>query len=157
MGTPTGRGKILYAIHYLQDWFATHPCPSGTQLNPDSASQYPQQVSEASAKIGLGGIKWKHKRWKFYRDGPYICWPTKRTTTLYSKYNATFSASMDTQNRVHPTWSTMYGHSLLLGKKQSTEHSVMTKTPKQFNATSTQLANTQPITGTSPQPHLRTS
>jgi hypothetical protein len=53
----------------MQDWFATHPCPSGTQLNPDSASQYLQQVSEASTKIGLGGIKWKYKRWKSYRDG----------------------------------------------------------------------------------------
>jgi len=53
----------------MQDWFATHPCPTGTQLNPESASQYLQQVSEASTKIGLGGIKWKYKRWKSYRDG----------------------------------------------------------------------------------------
>jgi hypothetical protein len=33
-------------------------------LNPDSASKYLQHVSEASTKIGLGGIKWKS-----YRDG----------------------------------------------------------------------------------------
>jgi len=69
--------------------------------------------------------------------GPHICWPTKRTTTSYSKYNATFSANMDTRNGVHLTCSTMCGHSLSLGKKQSIEHSAVTKTPKQFNATST--------------------
>ena len=45
----------------MQDWFATQPCPSGTQLNPDSASQYLQQVSKVSTEIGLDGIKWKYK------------------------------------------------------------------------------------------------
>jgi len=53
----------------MQEWFRTHPCPTGTHLNPESASSYLQHVSEASTKIGLGGIKWKHKKWKSYRDG----------------------------------------------------------------------------------------
>ena len=53
----------------MQEWFHTHPCPTGSHLSPDTASAYLQQVSEASTAIGLGGIKWKYKRWKSYRDG----------------------------------------------------------------------------------------
>ena len=53
----------------MADWFNTHPCPTGPHLTPDTAGQYLQQVSEASTKIGLGGIKWKYKQWKSYRDG----------------------------------------------------------------------------------------
>jgi hypothetical protein len=53
----------------MQEWFYTHPCPTELLLNPATASTYLQQVSEASTKIGIGGIKWKHKRWKSYRDG----------------------------------------------------------------------------------------
>ena len=48
----------------MADWFTTHPCPTAPLLNPDTASQYLLKVSEASTKIGLGGIKWKHKQWK---------------------------------------------------------------------------------------------
>ena len=53
----------------MADWFTTHLCPTAPLLNPDTASQYLLKVSEASTKIGLGGIKWKHKQWKSYRDG----------------------------------------------------------------------------------------
>ena len=34
-----------------------------------TASMYLQQVSEAPTSIGLGGIKWKYKKWRSYRDG----------------------------------------------------------------------------------------
>ena len=53
----------------MADWFNIHPCPTGPHLTPATAGQYLQQVSKASTKIGLGGIKWKYKRWKSYRDG----------------------------------------------------------------------------------------
>ena len=53
----------------MEEWFSTHPCPSGPHLTPATAGQYLQQVSEASTKVGLGGIKWKHKQWRSYRDG----------------------------------------------------------------------------------------
>ena len=46
----------------MADWFNTHPCPTGPRLNPETAGQYLQHVSEASTQIGLGGIKWKYKR-----------------------------------------------------------------------------------------------
>ena len=52
----------------MQEWFDTHPCPSGPLLTPATASTYLQQVSEASTSIGLGGIKWKHKKWRSYCD-----------------------------------------------------------------------------------------
>jgi Reverse transcriptase (RNA-dependent DNA polymerase) len=52
----------------MADWSNIHPCPTGPHLTPEAAGQYLQQVSEASTKIGLGGIKWKHKQWKSYRD-----------------------------------------------------------------------------------------
>ena len=42
---------------YMQEWFRTHPCPTGTRLNAESASTYLQQVSKASTKIGVKGIK----------------------------------------------------------------------------------------------------
>ena len=41
----------------MQEWFDTHPCPTGPLLTPATASMYLQQVSEASTSIGLGGIK----------------------------------------------------------------------------------------------------
>ena len=53
----------------MQAWFDTHPCPSGPLLTPATASTYLQHVSEASTSIGLGGIKWKYKKWRSYRDG----------------------------------------------------------------------------------------
>ena len=53
----------------MQEWFDTHPCPVGADLTPETASTYLQNVSQASTAVGLGGIKWKYKRWKSYRDG----------------------------------------------------------------------------------------
>ena len=53
----------------MMDWFNTHPFPMGPCLTPETAGEYLQHVSEASTRIGLGGIKWKYKRWKSYRDG----------------------------------------------------------------------------------------
>ena len=53
----------------MQEWFDTHPCPVGADLTPEAASTYLQHVSQASTAVGLGGIKWKYKRWKSYRDG----------------------------------------------------------------------------------------
>ena len=53
----------------MADWFNIHPCPTGPHLTSATAGQYLQQVSKASTQIGLGGIKWKYKRWKSYRDG----------------------------------------------------------------------------------------
>ena len=41
----------------------------GADLTPETASSYLQDISQASTSVGLGGIKWKHKRWKSYRDG----------------------------------------------------------------------------------------
>ena len=48
----------------MAEWFNTHPCPTGPHLTPETAGQYLQNVSKASTKIGLVGIKWKS-----YRDG----------------------------------------------------------------------------------------
>ena len=58
----------------MQEWFDTHPCPVGAALTPETASIYLQDVSQASTSVGLGGITWKYKRWKSYRDGwsPYM-------------------------------------------------------------------------------------
>ena len=53
----------------MQEWFDTHPCPLGADLTPETASTYLQNVSQDSTAVGLGGIQWKYKRWKSYRDG----------------------------------------------------------------------------------------
>jgi hypothetical protein len=58
----------------MQEWFHTHPCPTGTLLNPDSASLYLQQFSEASNGNTRGG---SHA----VMAGPHSCLPIKLTTT----------------------------------------------------------------------------
>jgi hypothetical protein len=137
----------------MQEWFDTRPCLTGLLLTPTTASTYLQQVSKASTSIGLGDVKWKYKRWRFYRDGwsPFMLANQAQYRFLLKIHCHLLDQHGYTKWSPHGYYQTS-GSTRSLGKKPFTAPFVETKTRKPSADTSPPSYTSRHTTTTSQLP-----
>ena len=137
MDTPTGRGKILYAIHYFNDTHSCHPTANtlSSALNSTSITTNAPHTCHSTTNTLSTGLSSMRLTTNDNRNCHYT------VTNLSSNMNSTSVTTNDTHN-CHPTAT---NQSLKLNSTPRTDHETHNSHPTAISTMDIALYSTNTL------------